>query len=116
MDKKMKSSKGVDEKLSRELDQELENTFPASDPTSSSQPGHDRDRRVKQDLELDQELEDTFPASDPPSLSQPGGDTVQSARERSRVSTDSGSAQKPKGAPENREKQGERPEVVSPAE
>lgn len=64
-----------DEKLkqSRELDQELEGTFPASDPTSSSQPGHNRDLdRKKLSKELDQELEDTFPASDPPASSQPG--------------------------------------------
>lgn len=119
MDKKMKTGKGSDETWTRdELDQELEDTFPASDPTSSSQPGHDRDRRVKQSKELDQELEDTFPASDPPSMSQPGGDTFEKPNRQERSSTGAESAQKPKGNPENREKrpEGERPEVVSPAE
>lgn len=55
----------------RELDEGLEETFPASDPVSvTTDPDHAKraDRN-----KVDKALEDTFPASDPPSLTEHGG-------------------------------------------
>ncbi|WP_459617260.1 hypothetical protein [Bordetella sp. 2513F-2] len=50
--------------MERDLDEALEETFPASDPIAI-RPESQREDRV------DEALEDTFPASDPPSPVQP---------------------------------------------
>lgn len=59
--------KGKEDSQERELDEALEDTFPASDPVAvSTDPDHakraDRDK-------VDRALKDTFPASDPPAPS-----------------------------------------------
>lgn len=41
--KKQKETKSQKEKKNKELDKELKQTFPASDPPSHSRPGHDRE-------------------------------------------------------------------------
>jgi len=54
--------------VERELDEALEDTFPASDPiavTPNEAPQREPDAAV------DEALEDTFPASDPPAPVQP---------------------------------------------
>ncbi|CAP41893.1 hypothetical protein [Bordetella petrii] len=55
--------------IERELDEALEDTFPASDPiaiTPEEAPQRDSDAAI------DEALEDTFPASDPPAPVRPG--------------------------------------------
>lgn len=62
----------------KELEEGLEDTFPASDPvsvTATTHTGRPKGRPVRaralQEEELQEGLEDTFPASDPVSLTSP---------------------------------------------
>ena len=84
----------------RELDDALEDTFPASDPPALTNPssftGAEDVRSEKEqdassealDAELDEALEETFPASDPPALTNPSsftGAEVSPAAEQKRA-------------------------------
>ena len=54
--------------VERDLDEALEDTFPASDPIAITP--DDAPQRNSEST-VDEALEDTFPASDPPAPSQP---------------------------------------------
>lgn len=62
---------GEKDPLERELDDALDDTFPASDPVSIDTGKDPEDRRPGRD-QVDEALEDTFPASDPVAPAQPG--------------------------------------------
>lgn len=47
MSEKKKESKSQKEKKENELDKELKQSFPASDPPSHTRPGHDRTEKDK---------------------------------------------------------------------
>ncbi|SAI68862.1 Uncharacterised protein [Bordetella ansorpii] len=74
MTTKQKSHPRTGEKdpLERELDDALDDTFPASDPVSIDTGKDPEDRKTGHDQSVDEALEDTFPASDPAAPSQPG--------------------------------------------
>ncbi|MCD0502551.1 hypothetical protein [Bordetella petrii] len=55
--------------VERELDEALEDTFPASDPVAITP---DDDPQRHSDEAVDEALEDSFPASDPPAPARPG--------------------------------------------
>lgn len=76
-----------------QLEQSIEDSFPASDPPAVTQPAKPAkgsraaaDDGIAADVEegsspeaersLDDSLDDSFPASDPPSMTQPPGETV----------------------------------------
>ncbi len=57
----------------REVDESVEETFPASDPPAHSgitgdEPPPAEKKRQPTEEEIDEALEDTFPASDPPAF------------------------------------------------
>ncbi|ALS62028.1 hypothetical protein [Pandoraea norimbergensis] len=56
--------------VERDLDEALEETFPASDPVSidTSQPRRTPEPKPSTGKRLDEGLEETFPASDPVSI------------------------------------------------
>ncbi|MFJ1301105.1 hypothetical protein ACILG0_14160 [Pseudomonadota bacterium AL_CKDN230030165-1A_HGKHYDSX7] len=54
----------------RDLDEALEDTFPASDPIAITPEDDESQPRPGKDT-VDEALEDTFPASDPPAPTQP---------------------------------------------
>lgn len=58
------------EHVEEQLDNALDDTFPASDPPAPVTP--DSTSQKRQEDALDEALEDSFPASDPPSTTQPG--------------------------------------------
>lgn len=53
-----------------QLDDALDDSFPASDPPAAVTPDSGEEKR--EDDALDDALDDSFPASDPPSVTQPG--------------------------------------------
>ncbi|MEI2418178.1 hypothetical protein V8Z80_18520 [Orrella sp. JC864] len=56
--------KPKEDAVERELDEALEDTFPASDPVAVT---HDPDHAAQAERDkVDKALKDTFPASDPP--------------------------------------------------
>lgn len=71
------------ERNDRQLEEGLEESFPASDPPAVTQPSNppaptteptcaaDRLDKAEQDRQLEEGLEETFPASDPVSITQP---------------------------------------------
>jgi len=62
----------TEDALERELDEALQETFPASDPIAITQEDEDEPARSSEEDRVDQALEDTFPASDPPAPAHPG--------------------------------------------
>ncbi|ARP96116.1 hypothetical protein [Bordetella genomosp. 13] len=63
-----------EEQREQDLDEALEETFPASDPIAVPA-DHDADAakiRKTRERQMDEALEDTFPASDPVAPAQPG--------------------------------------------
>lgn len=61
----------------RDLDEAVDESFPASDPAAPASVGAEHDAKAQDralNAELDDALDDTFPASDPPAIVVPRGD------------------------------------------
>ncbi|WP_144631089.1 hypothetical protein [Bordetella genomosp. 13] len=71
-DSKPRSGTAEKDPVERELDDALEDTFPASDPISIDAGKDAENRKTGHDQRVDEALEDTFPASDPVAPAQPG--------------------------------------------
>lgn len=71
--------------IEREVDESLEDTFPASDPpafsgiTGNEPPPAGPEKTAPSEEEIDEALEDSFPASDPPAFTPVTG--VKTARD-----------------------------------